>query len=295
MFKANLVGLEGSETTQLHLQNRVGLNRRETMAILQLLTCCSRIGSGSNQGNDRVKLIEGEQQTQQDVVTLLRLAQQIAGAALDRLDPEVEEHLEHLAKGEQDRLAIHKRQHVGAEVALQRGELEQVVQNHLRVSVAAQLHNDPHAIAITFIANVGDALKLLVVDHLGDALNQRRFVGLIGQLRDDHGIAIGAPRSLDRFDVGHSAHRHRAAAAQVGLADAFTPQDLTAGGEVRSGNQLDQLLIRDLRVRDQREQAINQFIEVVGRDVRRHPHGDARRTIQQQLRDPCRQHRWFLL
>ena len=295
VLEPDLVGLKGGETTQLHLQDGVGLDVGEAMAILQLLPGRGRVGCSPDQGNDRIELIEGQQQAQQDVVALFGLAQQVAGAALDRLDPEVEEHLEHLAQGEQDRLTVHQRQHVGTEVALQRSELEQVVQHHLRVGVAAQLHNDPHAVAVALVADVGDALELLVVDQLSNALDQRRFVGLIRQLGDDHRIAIGPPRGLDRFDVGHAAHGHRAAAAQVGLADAFAPQDLTAGGEVRPGDQLDQLLIGDLRVRDQREQAINQFIEVVGRDVGRHPHGDARRTIQQQLRNPRRQHRGLLL
>ena len=63
------------------------------MAILQLLPCRGRVGCSPDQGNDRIELIEGQQQAQQDVVALFGLAQQVAGAAFDRLDPEVEEHL----------------------------------------------------------------------------------------------------------------------------------------------------------------------------------------------------------
>ena len=212
VLQADLVRFKRGEPPQLHLQNRIRLHRRQPMTVLQLRSRRCGVGCGTDQGNDRIELIEGQQQAQQNVVALFRLAQQITGAPLDRLDAEVEEHLEHLAQGEQDRLAIHQRQHVGTEVALQRCELEQVVQHHLRVGIPTQLDNDPHAIAVAFVADVGNALQFLVVHHLSDAFNQRRFVGLIRQSRNNHGIPIRPTGGFDRFDLSHAAHRHRAAA-----------------------------------------------------------------------------------
>ena len=229
------------------------------------------------------------------MVPLLGLAQQIAGAPLDRLDPEVEEHLEHPAQGEQDRLALDQRQHVGVEVALQRCELEEVVEHHLGIGIPAQLDHDPHAIAVAFVADVGDAFEFLVVDQLGDSLNQRRLVGLVGELGDDHRIAIGPALGLDRFDVGHAPHRHRPPAGGVGLADAAAAEDLAAGGEIRAGDDRQQGPLLELRVLDQGQQAINQFGEVVGGDVGGHPHGDAGGAVEQQLRNPRRHHGGLLL
>ena len=142
------------------------------------------------------------------MVALLGFAQEVAGAALDRLDAEVEKHLQHLAQGEQHRLRLHQRQHVGAEVVLQRRELEQVVQHHLGVGITAQFDHDPHAIAVGFIADIRDPLQLLVVNQLGDPLNQRGLVGLEGQFGDDHRIAIGAALHLQRFNRGDAPHRH---------------------------------------------------------------------------------------
>ena len=229
------------------------------------------------------------------MVAFFGLAQQVTGSALNRLDPEVEEDLEHLAQGEQHRLAVHQRQHVGTEIALQWRELEQVVQHHLGIGIPAQFDDDPHAVAVGFVANVGNPLELLVVHQLGNALDQRGLVGLIGQLRDDHSVAIGAPLGLDRLNRGHAAHRDGTAAGFVHLPNPAPPQDLTAGGEVRSLDDGGQLTIADFGVGDQREQAINQLGEVVGRNVGGHAHRDPRRAIQQQLRDARRHHRWFLL
>ena len=274
MLHADLVRLERCEPAQLHLQDGVRLDLGETVAILQLLTGRGCVGGGPDQRDDRIQLIEGQQQAQQDVIPFLRLAQQVAGAAFNRLDPEVEKHLKHFAEGEQDRLTVHQRQHVSAEIALQRRQLEQVVQHHLGVSVATQFHNDAHAVAIALVADVGDALQLLVVDQVSDALDQRRLVGLVRQLRDDHGIPIRTTGGLDRLDSGDTSHGDRTATAQIGLPNPLAAKDLTAGGEVGSWDQLDQFLIRDLRVLNQRQQAGDQFIEIVRRDVGGHANGD---------------------
>ena len=61
VLKPDLVGLQRRETPQLHLQDGVSLNVAEAMTVLQLLTGRGRIGSGPDQGNDRIQLIEGQQ------------------------------------------------------------------------------------------------------------------------------------------------------------------------------------------------------------------------------------------
>mmetsp|Transcript_57163 Transcript_57163/g.134546 ORF Transcript_57163/g.134546 Transcript_57163/m.134546 type:complete len:247 (+) Transcript_57163:1618-2358(+) len=242
------------------------------MALLQLRARCCRIGCRTNQGNDRIELIEGQQQAQEDVVALFRLAQQIARAAFDRLNSELEEHLEHLAQREQNRLTVDQRQHVGAEIALKWGELVEIVKHHLRISIAAQLHNNAHAIAITLIANIGNTFQLLVVDHLSDAFNHRRLIRLVRQSCNHHRITIRATRRLDRFDTSNPSHRHRAAPGEVSLTNSAATKNLSARGEVRSRDKSHQLLIRDLRITDQGQQTRDQLSKVVRRNVGGHAH-----------------------
>ena len=196
MLKPDLIGFESRQPPQLHLQDRVGLDLAEPKALHQLQSGAGRVGGTTDQSDDRVEIVEGDQQAEQDVITLLGLAQQVPGAPLDRLDAELEEHLEHFAQGEQLGLALDQGQHVGAEVALQRRELEQVVQHHLRVGIPPQFNHDAHAVAIRFIADIGDTLQFLVIHQFGNALDQRRLVGLVGQLGDDHRIPVRAPLGL---------------------------------------------------------------------------------------------------
>ena len=229
------------------------------------------------------------------MVPFLGFAQEVAGAALNGLDPEVEEHPQHLAEGEQHGLAIDQRQHVGAEIVLQGGEFEQVVQHHLGIGVATQLDHDPHAIAVAFIPDISNPLELLVIHQFGDPLDQGSLVGLVGKLGNDHRIAVRAPFGLDRFNRRHTAHGHRTTAGGVGLADAPAAQDLPAGGEIGTRDDRQQLLIADFRVGNQGQHAVDQFGQVVGRDVGGHTHRNASRAVQQELGDARRHHRGLLL
>ena len=50
---------------------------------------------------------------------------------------------------------------------------------------ALELDHDAHAVAVGLVAQVGDALDLLLAHQLGDALDQPRLVDLVGDLGDD--------------------------------------------------------------------------------------------------------------
>ena len=123
----------------------------------QALAGTGGIGRGTDQGDDGIEIVKGNQEPQQDVVAFFGLAQQIAGAPLDGLDAEIEEHLQHLAQGQQHRLTVYQRQHVGVKVILKRCELKEIIQHNLRVSIAAQFNDNAHAIAVAFIANIGNS------------------------------------------------------------------------------------------------------------------------------------------
>ena len=157
MFQPNLVGLQGREPTELHLQNGIGLGLTQPEFTHQALPGTGGIGRGTDQVDDGIEIVEGNQKPQQDVVTLFSLAQQITGAPLDGLDAEIKEHLQHLAQGQQHRLAIYQRQHVGVKIILKRRKFKEIIEHNLRIGIPAQFDNNAHAIAVAFIADVGNS------------------------------------------------------------------------------------------------------------------------------------------
>ena len=115
----------------------------------------------------------------------------------DDLLAEVDEGADQVLEVQQLGPAAVQRHHVGAEGRLQRREAVELVQHHVGHRVALQLDDDAHAVAVGFVAQVGDALDLLLAHELGDLLDQRRLVHLIGDLGDDDRLALLA-HLLDR-------------------------------------------------------------------------------------------------
>ena len=93
--------------------------------------------------------------------------------------------------------AAAQRHHVDAEAGLQRRELEQLVEHDVGIGVALDLDHHPHAVAVALVAQVGDALDLLLAHHLGDPLDHPRLVDLVGHLGDDDRGAV--PRTSSKW------------------------------------------------------------------------------------------------
>jgi hypothetical protein len=185
--------------------------------------------------------------------------------------------LQHGLQGQRLGLPVDQRQHVHVERRLQRRVLEQVVQHLVRVGVALDLDVHAHAIAVRLVPQVRDPVDLLVLDQVGDLLEQRRLVHLVGQLRHDD----RDPIALGLLEGALGAHDHAAAAVGVHLADgvdrlpvagdrvalALEPEDRAARREVRAADVPAQVVGRDLRVVDQRDRGIDDLARD-GRDVR---------------------------
>ena len=84
------------------------------------------------------------------------------------------------------RLVLDDREEDDPEGRLHRGQRVELVQDHLRRSRRASARRRSRMpVAVGLVAQVRDALELLVVDELGDPLDQLGLVDLVGDLRDD--------------------------------------------------------------------------------------------------------------
>ena len=145
----------------------------------------------------------------------------MTGAPDQRQFPEIKEGLQQLAQRKLLGLSIHQGQQDGSEVALQCCSTLQILQHLLRICIAAQLHHHAHALAVAFVADVGDPADFSVVDGFRKFFNPASLAELIGQFRDHNGISFVAPfAGLHLFGVGDAAHGDAAAAMQVGVPQA---------------------------------------------------------------------------
>ena len=164
----------------------------------QPLTRLGHCFRAADQCDDRIEVIERNLQALEDVIAGLGLAQLELGAPAHDLAAEVDEALHQLEQGQHLRPAADDREHDDAEAQLQRRVLVEVVQHHLRHLAALQLDDDPHAVAIGLVAQVGNPLDRLFAHEVGDPLDQLRLVDLIGNLGDDDGRTVALLVGLDR-------------------------------------------------------------------------------------------------
>ena len=131
------------------------------------------------------------------------------------------------------------------------------------------------------------SLENFLVHQLGDALDQRRAIHVVRNFGDDDLFAI----ALEFLDAGFAAHFHAAAAGLEILPNAAHAADGAAGRKIRALHVLHQLVERDVGIVDLRADAIDDFAEIVRRNVGRHADGDAGAAVDEQIRKRGRENR----
>src|SRR5210317_290692 len=163
---------------------------------------------------------------------------------------------------------------------MHRRHLVELVKHHLGDAVTLQLDNDPHAVTVRLIAQIGNTFDLLVPNQVGDLFNQSRLVNLERNLGDDDALTTGAAVLLDhRF----GAHRDNPSTGAVSLVDAVSAHDEAAGREIWTRDQLKQLFDLKFRIVDHGNQAIDYLAQVVRRDLGRHTNSNTLGTVDQQV------------
>ena len=243
----------------------------------QLLARRRRVRRLADQGDDFIDIGHSQGEADNDMRPVTRLVELELGPACDDFLTEAQELLEDVQRTQQLRTATNQRQHVGTETGLHGRPAEELVENDIGDGIALQFDHDTHAIAVTFVTQIGNALDLLVTHKVGDLLDHRGLVHLVGDFMDDDRHAVLA-YFLDR---GARPHHHRAAPGQHRIAGARTAQDETARREVRTRDTIQQFGLGQRRIFQQGQRAIDHFAQIVWRDIGRHADGDTAGTIHQ--------------
>jgi hypothetical protein len=162
--------------------------------------------------------------------------------------------------------------------------LEELVEDDLRDRLPLEVDLDPHPGAVGVILDVRDLRQHLLVDQIGDLLDDTRVAALlhsVRQLRDDD----CAPAAAKLLGVRACAHHDPAAARAVRVAHAAPADHHRAGREVGPPDVFHQVLDVRVRLVDQLHDRVGDLSEPMGRHVRRHADGDTRRPVHEQVRE----------
>ncbi len=315
---SDLVPLETGQAMQAQIKDRLGLSFAEPVGLISRLikvrgitfdqldqrchvcgwpfarehfrSCFLWIGSTTDQLDHLIEIGNRNSQTDQGMGALAGFAELIDGPAGDHLLAEINECLDDVTQGHGLRTTAIQRQHVTAEAGLQRRVFEQLSQHHIGHGIALQLDHHAHAVAVTLVTQIGNTLDDLLIDHLGNPLNQAGLVHLIRDFGDDDRFTV----LTEGLDMGAAAHHDRAIALAIGTIDTGLAENLTAGREVRTGHMLHQRFDTDIGIFDIGDTGVDHLAEIMRRNISRHTNRDTTGTIDQHIRIACGQnHRFF--
>ncbi len=245
----------------------------------------------ADDGDDAVDVVGCDLEAFQNVRTVARLLEVEARAALDNVLLEADILIEDLAQRQHARLELAAGARYERDVDHRNGVFqlrigEKLVEDDLRVRVAAHIDHDLHALTGGVVLNVGDAVDALVLDQICHRFDQ---TGLVDHVRDlsDNDLAL-AVRQV--YDLGLCADLDLAAAGRVSCADAAAAHDNAAGREVRALDELADLVQLGLGVVDDIAGAVDDLGEVVRRNVGRHADRNAGRAVDEQVGEARGEH-----
>ena len=281
-----------------HQGARVGdqLDKRQHVArrpVLgdQPLARLRRVLGRADDVDELIDVGDRDRQADQDVAPVAGLREFELGPPDHHLLAEIHEGGDHVAQAHLQRPPTVQCQHVHAERGLQRGVAVELIEDHVGGGVALHLDDDAHALPVAFVAQVGNAFDPLFAHQFGDALDQPGLVQLVGDRVDDDRFAVLA----DLLDGRHAAHDYRAAAGHQRRARRRPADDLASGGEIGTGDDVEQGLEADLGIVNVGEARIDHFAQIVRRDVGGHADRNAAGAVDQQVGDTAGQHQRLVL
>ena len=286
--------LQRGQAAQLHVEHRLRLPLGEVEGVV-LQAVARGVGRfrRANRGDDLVDHVDRLEQTLDDVMPIARLLEVELGAPGDDLAAVINERRNQLDQRERARAPARERYEIGVVANLQIGRAVQMRQHRPDVRVAAQLDHEPHAVAIRLIAQVADAVDLLVAHMLRNLLDDPHLVGLVGNFGEDdlHAVAGGFLNVLPSAQ-GEAAPPPRVGVLQVLVV--LAREEDARRGEIGPFEHGHQVADRGVGALDHHLHRRRRLAQVVRRHLAGHRHRDPRRPVDQQIRQPPRQYRRFV-
>ena len=234
----DLLSFQSGQGSQTHVHDRLSLHVGKFEALHQFtLGDLDRLGPADD-ADDFVNIIEGDEQAFQDVSPLFRFVEVVFCTSRYNFFLMLEVIFQHIKKIHDLRLIVYKGQHDHAECILKLCVFVKLVQDHVRIHISSQFDADPHSLTAGLIAQVCNAVDPFISYKLCNLLDQSCFVDHERKLGHDDPV-LSVCHGLDICD---GAHADLAASCAVRFLDASCPKDLRTGREVRSLDDLHDIL-----------------------------------------------------
>ena len=241
MFVLDFLALERSQAAQREIEDRLRLQLRQPELLHQAGPRALGVLRSANQLDNRVQILQRDEQAVEDVQARLSFLQFESRAAREHNLAMLEERHQHLQQRHLLGPALVDAEQDDAVALLHLGQLVELVEDYARLGVALEFDDGAHAVAIGLVADVADTLDAFLVHELGHPIEHASFVHLVGDFANDD----RRPRAaLVGLDGRQSPHGERAAAGKVRLSNCLASEQLPASRKIRTRYDIEDFLVR---------------------------------------------------
>ena len=171
--------------------------------------------------------------------------------------------LQNFLKRKYLRLAVFQREHIYGARILKLAVFVKLIEDYLKICVAAALYNNAHAVTTGFVTDTRDTFDSLVAHQICNGLNEHCLVDLIRYLRNDDPVLVF-------LDIRLCANHNASAARLIRLTYAAETVYRCGGRKIGALYILHKLRGVSLGIIHKVDSAVNDLREVMRRDIRRH-------------------------
>ena len=286
-FFLNLASLHTGQFTKCHFNDCLRLDVGQAKAFHQGQLGCGNRGRGLHNLHDFVDVVKRNLVALIDVGSCLGFFKVEFGAANDNLLLVSNVVVENLRQVENLGLVVYKSEHIDSKGILQLGVFIKLIEQNLRVCIAAVFYNNAHTVSARFVAQFGNALNFLFLNTVCNRLAEQTLVNSVGNFgKDDAAVLF--------FNDRASADHNVTLAGFVCQTNAVDTVNGCIGGEIRTLDVFHQFIHRALGVIHTVDGGINYLTEIVRGNIGSHTNRNTHRAVYKQVGKTGRQNRGLL-
>ena len=287
VFIFEVLNRQPGQLIESHIEDFRNLNLGESVFCDQCLLGFLTGPGGADDADDIVQIAHREQQTFQNMDPCFDFSKFKPGSAGDDFQTVVDIALENLKQIQGPRTVHVDDEHIAADRVFHLRVGVKLIENDGTHCAAFDVDDDPDADFMAgFVAQAGNAGDFLIADEVGDAFYEHFLVDRIRDFRDDDLL----PAGFGFDDLRFCADFDNTMAGSIETADRINAVNDSGCRKVGAGNEFHQVGDGRGRIVEQMERAVDDFTEIVRRDIGRHSDADTGAAVDEQVREFCRQH-----
>ena len=191
----------------------------------------------------------------------------------------------------QTRCKMINRHHVKIVIDLQIRIFKEIIQNQLGIGILFQLNSNTKPVTVRLIPHFCNASYLIIDPNVINLLDQNSFVNVIRNFSDNNLLFA----AFELFNLRPRTHDNAPLSSLIGFLNLISPLHNSSRWKVRARQKLHEFVNLSFGVVNHIDHRIDDFCQIVRRNVRRISSRNPCRPIHQKIGKSSRQYGWFFL